>query len=504
MTATLEAPTRLGGGLSPAPTGVAVGYERISRFRVQKADVDTMVTRGVERQRTDNSRAAEVLQLGPVTPFRDEDRSASQFATKEREQWLELLAFVRAGKASHVLVWLLERAARTTEAVSELLEACRIGGALIVQSGTMDVANPHNPEDIFRLKLAGLLAEYEVAKMSLRQRRHKEALAEKGAPHGGRRRFGYEKGMAAVRESEAVVVRELVTSLLAGASLRSLAAGLNEAGVLGTEAWKGWHPPLAHPVPKWTGPNVRNLLLRPHLAGLRVHHGKVAGKASWPGIITVAEHEQVKHVLGAAGRKTEQPKTGNARKYLLAGLATCATCGAHLRGRPGPTTDGGRAYQCMSGKHAYRAVELVDRVVTEQVVDRLRQLDETGQLQLDSAEDELAQLERAREALEARMAEYVAAVATMPPAAFAAATTQLQSELDALEARKVELAATEARPARVLAGMTGEAAAAGWAAADLSRQREVIQLLAERVELAGASRTGSRIFHASDVLISWR
>src|SRR4051812_449939 len=143
-----------------------LAYERISRFRVNRDGVDAEVVRNIARQGIDND-ACSMTMWGLSIPeedhYTDDDRSASQFATKVRERWLELLARIRRGEATHVLVWLFDRAFRTTEAAEELLDACRAGGAHIVQTaGSPVVVDPHNPDDIFRMKLAGLLAEYEV------------------------------------------------------------------------------------------------------------------------------------------------------------------------------------------------------------------------------------------------------------------------------------------------------------------------------------------------------
>jgi DNA invertase Pin-like site-specific DNA recombinase len=459
-------------------TREVVSYERISRFRVNRDGLDTVVSRGVDRQSRDNAACADLLGLGTVARhYTDNNRSASQFATKEREQWNALLAHVRSGSVSHVLVWLFDRAARTTEATEALLAACRVGGALIVQTaGAPVIADPNSPDDIFRLKLAGLLAEYEVAKMSVRQRRSKAAAAAAGANHGGRRRFGFEPDMATLVESEAAAIRYVVARLLAGATLRECALWLNHEGMRGTSG------------AEFTGPNLRHLVMRPYLAGLRVHQGAVVGQADHAALIPEADHHRLVHLLSDPKRRTNM---SNARRYLLAGLAVCATCGADLRGRPGTKANPDRrAYACATGRHCYRAVDDVDMLVTERTVARLERLTAAGSLSLDvdPTADELGAVDASLAALAGREADMATAMAvgTLTADAYAAATSAIGAERDRLTERRATLLDAAARPVDVLDGMTGPGAGAAWDAADLGTRRAVLDVLWDSIALRGA------------------
>jgi len=480
-------------------------YERISKFRVQRGDVDTEVMRGVDRQHTDAIKAAEYLDLPAPVRYTDDGYSASEFRTRERERWEELLEEVRAGRFSHVLFWLFDRAFRTTEDAQRFLAACRKGRALIVQTGGWSprVVDPANPDDVYAMKDAALKAEYEVAKMSMRQRRHKEELARVGAPHGGRRAFGYGPGMKTVREDEAAVVRELATRFLAGDSLRSLAGWLNQTGVAtpSTESrlakWPG--VPFKLDLAEWTGPNLRHLLGREYLAGLRVHHGKVIGRGTWEPILPVETHEHIKAMLSEPGRRKNAGN--NSRRYLLAGLMVCDACGAPVRGRPATGRAEAPAYLCRTGKHVQRRAELVDLEVESAMVKRLARMDVAGTLVDDVEAAELARLTEARMAMDQRMADYAAAASTMPPAAYAAATSQLTRDAAALDAEIVVARAAVKMGARVLAGATGPAAAEAWQGWDLSRKRAIINELAE-VRLIGGKR-GNK-WDPDDVAILWR
>lgn len=484
---------------------VPTAYERISKFRVARDGIDTVVTRGVDRQAQDNNTCAQALGLGPLRHFTDNDRSASQYATKEREEWLQLLEFVRAGAASHVLVWLFDRAARTTEDTEALLAACRAGDALIVQTaGSPIVANPHNPDDIFRLKLAGLLAEYEVAKMSVRQKRHKEASAQNGTAHGGRRRFGYRDGMRETHPAEAAAIQELADRLLAGESLYSLATFLNTYEWVETDADGVTRHRVGLPTSSsgatWTGPNVRNLILRPHLAGLRIHHGEVIGDGTWPPILTRATHEAIVARLSKASRKKS---TSNARVYLLAGLATCDACGAKLRGRPANAKVAHPVYACSTGRHVHRSATDVDYVVVRHVKALLRRLRADGVFVDDAETARVDDLHTRKTQLGEAMAATALALVEgrIKQRGHDATMLRLETELEDVEAALEAARDAALRPDVALKGLVGPDPEVDFDNCSLTRRRAVIATLMS-VSVVGAGTARRRAFEPEDVKVT--
>lgn len=493
-------------------------YERISHFTEGRTGAE--VERGVDRQFRDACKAAETLGLPEPARYTDNDQSASEFRTKERERWPDFLEDVRAGVVNRPMFWLFDRAFRTTEDSDAFLKAAREGGALIVQTGGWAplVANPTDPMDRKRMKDAANQAEYEVAVMSMRQRRHKEAMAEAGVSHGGRRRFGFNKDMTE-HPVEGPIVRDLVTRFISGENTSSLARWLNQNGVP-TPSTEYRLAKEQEPA-KWTGPNLRATLAGPHLAGLRVHHGKVIGKAAWDPIIPPETHDEVVQILADPKRR---PKgSGNTRKYLLPGIMVCDVCGAGVRSRVAYTnTHRGKhavptSYACPTGRHTHRPMEPVDRVVELAVVERLSNHDMSGLFVADAAGEELARLREARQAVEDRMGEYAAVASTMPPAAYAAATNRMQEELDALDVQIVDALTKVRQASRVLKDAVGPEAALRWFGPGgpdgdreggwpLARRRAIIAELAE-VRLKGGrhqnTAKGTR-FDPRDVDIRWR
>ena len=413
-----------------------------------------------------------------------------------RPDWERFLEDVWAGRFQAVGAWASDRYTRQPRQLEELWAACQATGTQLwtLHSGHVSSA--------LMLRIEGAIAAEESDLKSGRIRMRHASKAAQGEFHGGKRRYGYTPGMDELVPHEAAVIRDLAARILAGSTLASLARELNERG-----------EPTALSTPdnpvRWTGPNLSVMLRRPHLAGLRTHTPKGTDQATlvdaaWPAVLDRSTWERLQLVLGKPDRKANQ--TGNARVYLLAGLATCATCGAVLRGRPEYDRKGNgvrkTAYQCRTGRHCYRPVEDVDAVVERRVVRRLSRMTAAGHLVLDGQPDELDALAAERDGLQARLAEYADAAATMSPAAYAAATASLEKELARVQAELVRVEASKARPLAVLEGMTGPGAPEAWAQADLGRRRAVLALLGTYALRGAATRRAP--FTPDDVVVTWK
>lgn len=471
MTATLTAPapaSQTGGGRS------AYSYERISRFRAR--NVDAEITRQVARQAADARDCAEAHELGPLTHITDEGFSASKFATREREGWKELLALINAGRVSVVLVWILDRIIRQTRDLDDLLDACRENGTTILQTSTGTAVNPDDPDSVAMAKIAGVLAETEVAKMSKRQRRKHEQLAKDGQFHGGRRRFGYEPAMHAIRESEAVYVRELADRLLAGESLNGITKDWNARGIF-TISGKPWR-----------APNLRAMILGAHHAGLRTHQGAVSGEAAWEAILPVEKWEAVRSILTDPARGLGHSLT---RKYMLTGVGECGVCGLPVRGRMAVSGKKRYAvYICESTGHVHRPVELVDPIINAIVGDWLAGADTDGSLfstdEGEAAKALTAEATKRRTRREKLAQEY--GLGEIDKATH-------HSAVDAIDARLREITdalGDIARTPAVLDGLVGEPEARErFAALPLERRRAVLAAMPATIVLEPAARRGA-------------
>lgn len=74
--------------------------------------------------------------------YRDNDRSASRFAKREREDFVRLIADIEAGAVDVLWLWELSRSQRRLGVFAELRDLCRVRGVLWVVSGRVyDLSN---------------------------------------------------------------------------------------------------------------------------------------------------------------------------------------------------------------------------------------------------------------------------------------------------------------------------------------------------------------------------
>lgn len=459
----------------------ACTYARISRDRMGAG-------LGVGRQQSDCQQYAEDHGLGPVLhEFSDNDLSA--YSGKPRPGYDALVAAMESGEVTTVVAWHVDRLTRQPAELEHLMAVAQRTGCKVrtVTAGELD---PTSPDGMLMARITGSIAAYESAHKSRRITRKVEQMALDGQPHGGRRRFGYEPGMAAIRESEATVLRDMASRLLGGESLYSLAQWLDAEGIRGPQG------------AKFTGPNLRNLMMRPHLAALRVHRGEVVGEGKWPAIISRGTHEALVAFLTDPTRRTT---TSSARKYLLTGLGTCAECGLTLRGRPNHKRQG-RAYACQTGRHVHRDMDAVDLMVSEAIVTRLEALDAAGQFKADDEVDEVAHLRIQRQALSERL-DAVAndyAAGDLSVGVLRRVTASVESELAEVDRLLGDAQVAAAAPAAALAGMTGRGAREAWQNASLGTQRAIIDTLATVALVGSATGHKERFNPERHVRITWR
>ena len=75
-------------------------------------------------------------------------------------------------------------------------------------------------------------------------------------------------------------IREAVSRVLRGESLRSIAFDFNKRGIKPAGGRE-----RREQIDKWQGSTLRRVLISPRIAGLHEHNGEVVGKAVWPAII---------------------------------------------------------------------------------------------------------------------------------------------------------------------------------------------------------------------------
>ncbi|MEO9237802.1 MAG: recombinase family protein [Jatrophihabitantaceae bacterium] len=258
------------------------------------------------------------------------DNDVSAYSGKTRPAYRRMLADLAAGDRDAVIVYNLDRLHRRPIELEEFAQLCERAGVTSVATVTADI-DLGNDDGLFMARMFAAFAAKESGRRSARVRRKMQANAAAGLPHGGSfRPFGYDQTRMTVIEREAEIIRQLADRFLAGESLRSLAAWLEDSEVA-TVAGKPWRTTTLKTV-LWSG----------RIAGLREHQGIIVGPAAWPAIISEEQHRRIRALMqqkSSSGRRAP-------RRYALSGLLRCGKCGNSLysaaRGER-------RRYVCLSG-----------------------------------------------------------------------------------------------------------------------------------------------------------
>ncbi|MFH9404811.1 recombinase family protein [Streptomyces sp. NPDC017638] len=523
----------------------AIIYCRISRDR-EGAGL------GVERQYEDCLALAKQLGIEVVAVYKDNDLSA--YSGKPRPGYRKLLSDLRAGHADTVLAWHTDRLHRSPAELEEYIDVCepRNVQTRTVKAGHLDLSTATGRMIARQL---GVQARYEVERMIERQKRKRDEMAKNGQYFGGRRPFGYEadgvtprslaclacgrddpkdfalivsctecgaadtidgwactrckapngrrvwancRGCGAAAEvlpdSEFARIRQAAESVLAGASLRSIAT-----------KWNSMNPPvLSSTGHRWESTEVRSMLRRPRNAGILVHRGEEAGPGGWPAALDEPTWRSLVALLDDPSRRTTP---GGERKHLGTGLYECGKCSANVR--VVTSNRNGRryaaAYACRADKnHVVRKIEPVDQYVQLVILERLSRPDLASLLAVREDPVDVAgaqqQMREARQTLDALAAALGAGEMDLQEWRVARQAARTRME----EAEVVLAHAVEANP---VAGLVGAGdVEAEWRQLDLSRKRAVISyLMTVRLHPGRKGRLpGGTYFDADSVEITWK
>jgi site-specific DNA recombinase len=258
----------------------------------------------------------------------DSGRSAWNPRVK-RPDWERLMARLEAGGTGGVVVFDLARFSRRPIEGERLILAAERGLVVLDSEGEYDLTTA-NGRKTFRDQLNA--AAYESDRLSTRVKRGKRVKATRGEPNNSTRPFGFERDGVTVRESEAVVLREMAACVLAGGTLEHIARDLNQRGV--TTSSGGL----------WSSTPVKQLLLRPRNVGQVVHNGVVVSRLPSEPILGKETWERLRTLF--ASRRRGRPVS---EMYLCSGIVCCGKCGHWLTGRsnqPYPDGEIRRQYFC--------------------------------------------------------------------------------------------------------------------------------------------------------------
>jgi site-specific DNA recombinase len=438
-----------------------------------------------------------------VDVYSDRDRSASRYATKEREEFTRLLGDIEAGKLDAVWFWELSRSQRRLDVFAKLRDLCRGMGVLWVIRDR--VYDPSAYADMMTLGMLSVIGENESEMTSERVQRGKKSSAATGrragkVPYGYRAVYDrdgryihdepdlFDGHGLPVEDSPAYIVREIYSRILAGHSLTSIRRDLNDRGVRTRGGYS------------WANSTVRFIAMSPTYLGQRVYQvgdGILQAdrakmvldgvETKWPPLVDAETFWAVHRLLSDPARKKTRsgPRTGI---YLLSSVAWCGECGGKLLRKKFPP-NGNRvaplpdSYFCKDRSCVGIPAEMLDAYAETVMVRWLS--DPAVVADLTRAEDSAAAAQ-ARGDVEQLRAELAALyrdakAGRVSPVIATATETGLKERIDEAEQR---VQAATLPP--VLRGNIGPQAEAGWAALDMEVKRQMIRVVADiRVRKVG-------------------
>jgi DNA invertase Pin-like site-specific DNA recombinase len=333
---------------------------------------------GVKRQEQDGRAEAARRGWEVVGVYPDNDVSATR--SKTRPFYERMLRDIRAGLVQAVIVWDIDRLTRTPREVEDFIELADATGLVLVNLTGMGEVETDDGRMMLRIK--GALARREIEQMRKRLKRKYLENATQGKPHG-RTPYGMRRvdGRDVPDPATAPILHELARRVLDRESLRSIATDLTRRGVrspgdeqriralvkAGTAEVEASAQVDATPA-AWNSTVIRQLLVRPAYAGIRIHQGKAVGAANGEPVFDVDTHNRLVALLTDPTRRENY--RGRQPLYLLSGIARCGRCGGTMRsqvGRITTTAKGSKrqppSYGCSFCFRVRRQRERVDALV---------------------------------------------------------------------------------------------------------------------------------------------
>jgi DNA invertase Pin-like site-specific DNA recombinase len=316
---------------------------------------------GVERQEDDCRVLADRLGWTVTRVYADNDISA--YSGKPRPDYKRMLADIAVGLIDAVLCWHPDRLHRSPKELEHYIDVCETGRipTHTVQAGNWDLSTPAGR---MVARQIGAVSRYESEHKSERVKAAWKQSAKRGVWHGGLRPYGYGPDGLTVVPSEAAEVAAMVDAIASGQSLRSVVRDLNARGV----------PTARGNGSRWESKTVREMLMRPRIAGLSTLHGEEVGTAQWPALVDETVWRTVVSILGNPARATaDGERLGRGVSWLGSGIYVCGVCGGPLKvGTSGST--GRKTYRCKkrdgdAKQHVSREATALDAWVEGLVID---------------------------------------------------------------------------------------------------------------------------------------
>lgn len=440
---------------------------------------------GVERQERSCRELAERLGYEVVHVYIENDVSASTRSKKPRPEFADMMARAAVGVANAILAYSSGRLTRRPRENEDLIDLYELHGTLIhyVNAKDNDLSTARGRS---RARDDARRDAEEAEEIGERVKEDTDRRAREGSFHGGSRGFGWTEGRKDIDPYEHPVFLQMVDMALAGESLRSISRWLYEHRVPTVT----WHPPLE--LKPWPRQVIRDMLINPRIAGLRVHRKSVAGRAKWPPLVSEETWRQLEALLTDTSRATLSAVPA-ARVHLLTGLARCFYCDRAITTRSTSSSKRGQLqnYHCTQCRW-YRQIAPLDAYVEEVTIRLL----EDYRDEPETVNPEVLQVvQQLRDKIEATRAAFEDDD-TMTPQQLRETLRNMRRRLQMEEAKL-----TPSRRHLVVADAAGPDAARAWEELSIDRKRAIVNAMIEVRILRGI---GGRSFKDSSVEITER
>lgn len=274
------------------------------------------------------------LNISDYEVFEDAGYSAKN---TDRPDYQRMMARVRTGEFSHVLVWKIDRISRNLlDFAAMYAELKRLGVTFVSKNEQFDTSSAMGEA---MLKIILVFAELERNMTSERVSAIMLSRASGGSWNGGKVPFGYsydkETKQFSIRDDEAQIVLHIYDLYESIHSLTTVAKELNERGVR-SRTGKPWNPTT-----------IRTMLTNPFYAGTYRYNYRdesdksysVKAENEWvlildhhPPIVTAERQEAIAAILESKQRGWVGAGMTYQRKntHIFAGLLRCGCCGSTM------------------------------------------------------------------------------------------------------------------------------------------------------------------------------
>jgi DNA invertase Pin-like site-specific DNA recombinase len=396
---------------------------------------------GTARQRADTAALCEVQGWTIADVYADDNRSASN--GKHRPQWERLLGDIKAGRIDAIAAWDQDRNWRMMHELEDLRKFfSSLGRPVKLATTGQGVIDLYSPTGVLMAQVKTAVSEHEIQMMRVRQLRAARQRAEQGRPKW-KRAFGYHPDTRDKKHDDGTRRINTKEQKLVVAAYRAVVKG-GKAGEI-TAITERWNKAGARGLggKPWSVSTLSLFLRSPRNAGLRSHNGQIVMdangqpvKGTWPPLVSEDLWRAAQTVLSG---NAHGPKS--VRKHLLTGVMRCGRdgCDGRLAGNWTQANGTGHAitYTCKTCHGlAVRAVN-AEPMVLGALIKRLSRPDAVKLLRKKVFDPVQAEKLRNEEAvLRAKLVQLGRDFATAPPEFTAAAVSDVNEKLEAIERQR--------------------------------------------------------------------